>query len=1280
MADVGIKIKATDEATGVFGKVAAEAGKLQGAVAGVGSSFAALGTVAVAGLSVVSFASQVKQAIDLADSFNKLSQKTGIAVEELSKLNYAAGLADVSTESLAAGMRKLNVSIAEAAGGNASKIATFQALGVSFKDAAGQALSADKVFSQLSDVMSKSADSAEKVNVGSDLMGKGFQDLIPLANAGAKGLESMGDEAKKLGIVMSADFAKNAEEFNDNLHKISLAGEGLFVTLAGDLVKGLGKVASAMAEAAIEGGKFAAVMAGVQTLLTGDDQHKNNVDLVEQTEKMLSIEQNIAMLRSQGHKDTSGMILMQKRQLAEVNAELKTTMAYRKVLQEMEADKAKAQTPKPSAVSDPLKRANAGLADTAKAPRETGNAFAAEQDAAKEWGKAWETATKTREDLIAKNLGLSKSEEDLKKYMESSAAAINEKTNPAMNQMIKDRLEANIALEASIKLADMIEAQQKRTSNAEDETQKERERVAAIGLTTEAVAELNATRLEELATVKERDLLSNKEIANSADYTDAVKGEIKALRERANLARTGAQKEAAVEAAKAATAEWKRGWEQTDNLAREAFADWVEDGSSAAKKIGDTLKKALLAAIYEATLKPVVFNIYSSLTGGGAGAGAGGIGGAAGSAFNTAKNGYSIYSSGSSAYSMYQSGASASDSFMGLFDGGAAARGTMEAGTNFVGPSSTLAGEGTAASSGTFSSLGIAGMILYGMHLLDTRGGGYVKATGSADSNFNSTGMITGGSGAVGNYAATRSTTAVGPDGVSHTTTMPVEIGSPSTDNTFAKNMVRDANAAYLNATKLLGIKAVDSHFTYDSNSSDGGKFALTADAGGKSFNSGEVALNDNALKLAAGRAVITALQGSELPKWMAGVFDNLNASTLDQAGVDATITHAGQLREAFTALSTIPNVDLAGISFETLDSMKGMATELAAVDIAFSALGYKLFDISAAGAAAAQGLAQAFGGLQSFQAQTAALFQNYYTPAEQRQQTYQSVADQLKAAGITGITTADIAGATREQIRTVVDTYAAKVGTTEGDRQYAAIVAGANTLSPYVAGFADPNKKPDAPYQERGSSGGGGAPVQDAALSAWQDATDAIIKTMSDLRTTLVDSGPDSYAKLQAQFAIEAASAKAGNLSSAQDLPALAKALVDAGKSYNTSSVAQALLTARVLDTLGSVAGVGSAGANLSIPKFAAGGFHSGGWALVGEQGPELVNMPSARVFNARDTRAMLGGGTDPAVLEKLSAIERELSAIRAAAGATAVNTGKSAKVLDAATKGGQPLATTAV
>jgi len=400
-----------------------------------------------------------------------------------------------------------------------------------------------------------------------------------------------------------------------------------------------------------------------------------------------------------------------------------------------------------------------------------------------------------------------------------------------------------------------------------------------------------------------------------------------------------------------------------------------------------------------------------------------------------------------------------------------------------------------------------------------------------------------------------------------------------------------------------------------------------------------------------------------------------VNLTGLDAAGQKAAIDAelAKFSADQITATYGDALASVAKTGETTGATLERLATDLSSVNSTFDALGYTLYDVSVAGAAAASGLASAFGSLQNFQAQTQALFQNFYTADEQKANAVKNATTTLNAAGITDFSAADISNASREQIRAVVDQYAAKIGTADGDKKYAAVVTAANSISSYVATFDD---KPKAPAESTGSSGGGGggggsSPVQDAALSAWQDATDAIVKTMGDLRTTLVDSGPDSFTKLQAQFAIETASAKAGNLAAAQDLPALAKSLVDAGKSFNTTSVAQSLLTARVLQSLGEVAGTGSAGANLSTPNYAAGGPQV--------QAPAAVSMPSMPQFSSAPSAAS-GGAPDPALLEELRAVRAELAAIRASAASSASSDQKMAKILDASANGGQPLGTKAI
>ena len=61
------------------------------------------------------------------------------------------------------------------------------------------------------------------------------------------------------------------------------------------------------------------------------------------------------------------------------------------------------------------------------------------------------------------------------------------------------------------------------------------------------------------------------------------------------------------------------------------------------------------------------------------------------------------------------------------------------------------------------------------------------------------------------------------------------------------------------------------------------------------------------------------------------------------------------------------------------------------------------------------------------------------------------------------------------------------------------------------------------------------------------------------------------------------------------------------------------------------------------NIPHFAKGGLHKGGWALVGEEGPELVNFSQpGRVYTADETRAMLAG-KDQAPLGALDSLRAQ-------------------------------------
>jgi len=260
-----VVITAKDEtSTGVNGAIA-NIGRIGGAYTGLISPIT--GAVAAITAATAKLAADFKGAIDTGDQLNKLSQKTGIAVEKLSELAYAGDLADVNLESLATGVKKLSVNMAEAATNTNSKAAeAFKALGVAVKDSTGNLRSSDAVMADLADRFAGMKDGAGKTALAVALFGKAGADLIPLLNQGGQGLADMADEAKKLGLVMTGETAKAAEEFNDNMRKLTLSSSALGRSIAADLLPEMARFLGLVVEAKKEGaGLFSSLAIAIRS-------------------------------------------------------------------------------------------------------------------------------------------------------------------------------------------------------------------------------------------------------------------------------------------------------------------------------------------------------------------------------------------------------------------------------------------------------------------------------------------------------------------------------------------------------------------------------------------------------------------------------------------------------------------------------------------------------------------------------------------------------------------------------------------------------------------------------------------------------------------------------------------------------------------------------------------------------------------------------------------------------------------------------------------------------
>lgn len=219
--------------------------------------FAAGAKVALVAISGVlaGAAAAVKSAIDRADEMGKAAQAVGIGTEALSELSYAAKLSGVEFSSLRTGLNAFNRALT----GNEDLI---RKLGIATRDASGDFRQTQDIVGDLANVFQTLPDGPQKSALAIKLFGRAGTELIPLLNQGSDGLAEFASEARDLGLVITDDAAKSAEQFNDDLTRLKSVMTGVANAVAAEVLPAISGFAAEQARAARESGG-AAQVAGV---------------------------------------------------------------------------------------------------------------------------------------------------------------------------------------------------------------------------------------------------------------------------------------------------------------------------------------------------------------------------------------------------------------------------------------------------------------------------------------------------------------------------------------------------------------------------------------------------------------------------------------------------------------------------------------------------------------------------------------------------------------------------------------------------------------------------------------------------------------------------------------------------------------------------------------------------------------------------------------------------------------------------------------------------------
>ncbi|MBP8275664.1 MAG: phage tail length tape measure family protein, partial [Propionivibrio sp.] len=199
----------------------------------------------------------------------------------------------------------------------------------------------------------------------------------------------------------------------------------------------------------------------------------------------------------------------------------------------------------------------------------------------------------------------------------------------------RKRLIASIDEERAARMK-MAEENAKRVDAIGKDNERMREEIETLGMSAAQIAartiEVNnatiAEKENQLARLQ-NDNISTREMA-------ALEEEIKLLKERNGLIGQRSQKNEMLEAQRAQLDMWK----SIDQTAHDVFVNIFEDGAGTFKRLGQTLKSAVLDMLYQLTIKRWIINIGASFSGNPAsfaqamGGQGGGLLGNAGSAYN----------------------------------------------------------------------------------------------------------------------------------------------------------------------------------------------------------------------------------------------------------------------------------------------------------------------------------------------------------------------------------------------------------------------------------------------------------------------------------------------------------------------------------------------------------------------------------------------------------------------------------------------------------------------
>jgi hypothetical protein len=171
--------------------------------------------LATGGILKAVFTGALKTFEDMGTAAQRLADRTGVSVESLTTLGYAARQTGASMESLESSMSNMQQVVAGVSASSAEGQRALNLLGITVAQLQG--LSPDQQFRMIAERLARVADPAQRAAGALKIFGASAQGILPLIAQGGAGLASLEARARSLGLEMSGKDAQSALSLHNAL-------------------------------------------------------------------------------------------------------------------------------------------------------------------------------------------------------------------------------------------------------------------------------------------------------------------------------------------------------------------------------------------------------------------------------------------------------------------------------------------------------------------------------------------------------------------------------------------------------------------------------------------------------------------------------------------------------------------------------------------------------------------------------------------------------------------------------------------------------------------------------------------------------------------------------------------------------------------------------------------------------------------------------------------------------------------------------------------------------